>query len=597
MRKNQLFIYVCLLFMLLGSACTEDIVTDYTNRQITVYATMPGAGMNDGTGSMANGPRRVALRQNEGSLDLIARWTENDVIHLFVIQEEKCYALEDSKVSNISSDGKSCSFTIQLPSTVDPGCPYEVIGLCGAEGMVFDNTVAAAKCPLKRVFWKDGMDTTAPIWFRCAGNDAGIRATFKHLGTYEVLHIKNSTASSIDFKLWGFDAPYPWYKVEINYNLDDDFNPLLYVIEPGDVESDIGNIAAGATGKILSWYIPTGMEMKDAILQAFINGKPVSSTNTKSSNVQILQGHAYHMYATWDGKELKFDGEEPSEQDPVEVIQVDVTKANYYPNHFSHNGKQYSFRYYCTAFVKLNDDTNIQDWGYVYVDPDGNESELISLMPYKSDVGIVGDNRFSYYRDECSSTVKLKGYVKCYGDSEIYYGKEQEFQINYPDETSIAINSCTFQGTTNNVSYLGRTYKYKSTFRYIFSATGAYWMKVGTQVDGPGWSNWTDLPNQTISPVDGSKANALTVNYYYDDKTFTGDYYVFLIATDDTHARSSRTAEYVGYTYSANQFTGCILYGTQNSRLTPVCDIVEGGQSQDNEEPVSDYIINIVSNK
>lgn len=326
MRKIQLYFFVFLTFMLLGSACTEDIVKDYANRQITVYATMPGTGMNDGTGSTANGPRRVALRQTEGTLDLIARWTANDVIHLFVIQEGKCYAMEDSNVSDISDDGKSCSFTIQLPSTVDPGCPYEVIGLCDAEGMVVDNTVAIAKCPLKRVFWSDGMETTAPIWFRCAGNDAGIRATFKHLGTYEVLHVKNTTASSIDFMLWGFDTPNPWYKYDINYTLDDNFDPLSYVIEPGDVESNIGNIAAGATGKFLSWYIPTGLEMKDAILEANINGKPVSSVNAKSSSVNIQQGHAYHMYATWDGNELKFDNGELNDQ---KLIRVEPTKISF----------------------------------------------------------------------------------------------------------------------------------------------------------------------------------------------------------------------------------------------------------------------------
>lgn len=587
MRKTIIYTIGCLTLFLVA-ACSEQEFDDKlsTSRELTIIASIPGE------------QTRIGLSAGDGTLDLITRWNDGEKIQMFAKQDDKVFELEPSYAKNILRDGKLCSFTVHFGDKLDIERPYDLYGLTGVEGYVKDGKTLLAKSRMWRVpTWSQA---TAPMWFHVTGGyqstTGPIRVQFEHLGTYEVLHLKNTSNRGVGAAHLDFETNEKWYK-----SYEESPIPVgsaaSATSQSGEYTSSVVFAYSGQSVEFISWYIPSGKPLRDARLRVAMGGIPYTSTNTKSSTIQIQRGHAYHMYATWDGKELKFDGEEPSEQDPVEVIQVDVTKANYYPNHFSHNGKQYSFRYYCTAFVKLNDDTNIQDWGYVYVDPDGNESELISLMPYKSDVGIVGDNRFSYYRDECSSTVKLKGYVKCYGDSEIYYGKEQEFQINYPDETSIAINSCTFQGTTNNVSYLGRTYKYKSTFRYIFSATGAYWMKVGTQVDGPGWSNWTDLPNQTISPVDGSKANALTVSYYYDDKTFTGDYYVFLIATDDTHARSSRTAEYVGYTYSANQFTGCILYGTQNSRLTPVCDIVEGGQSQDNEEPVSDYIINIVSNK
>ncbi len=581
--KKTIISIICSLLICMLYACVEQDVSE----------NFPASGELTITASIPVEQTRIGLSESDGTLDLITHWEDGERIQMFAKQGNRVFELEPSYAKNILKQGKQCSFTVHYGEELNIMQPFELYGLSGVDGYVKDGKALLAKSRLWRaVEWNM---TKAPMWFHVTGGvqstNSPIHVQFQHLGAYEVLHVKNASNDWITFRHGGFKVAVPWYKSYEETNLTNGSSQSS-ALQTDEVSWAPVYIGAGLTYDVLSWYIPSGSLMKDAKLCATINNRFFETVDTKSSAVSILPGHAYHMYVTWDGENLRFD-----EGSPVEVSKFEVTKANYYPNHFTHGGRSYSFRYYCTAYVKLNDDTNIQDWGYVYVDPDGNESELISLMPYKSDVGVLGDNRYSYYRDECVSTVKLKGYVRYRNDSQIHYGPEQEFQISYPDETSIAINSCTFQGTTNNVSYLGRTYKYKSTFRYIFSATGAYWMKVGTQVDGPGWSNWTDLPNQTISPVDGSKANALTVNYYYDDKTFTGDYYVFLIATDDTHARSSRTAEYVGYTYSANQFTGCILYGTQNSRLTPVCDIVEGGQSQDNEEPVSDYIINIVSNK
>lgn len=246
---------------------------------------------------------------------------------------------------------------------------------------------------------------------------------------------------------------------------------------------------------------------------------------------------------------------------PVEILKFEVNKATYYPNHYEYNGKKYSFRYRCTTYITLKDDTDVEDWGYVYIDPEGNESDPISLKQYR---GTVGDPNYAYCRNESSSTVKLKGYVKYVDDEEIYYGEIQEFPIEYPEESSLTMTNCTFQGTTTNASYQGRTYKYKSTYRYLFTASGAYWLKVGTDETGTGWNNWTNLPNYTVSPIDGS--NALTVNYYYDDKTFDGDYTVHLRGTDATHSVTHTTSEYVTYLHSDSQFTGCTFHSGSNAR-------------------------------
>lgn len=239
---------------------------------------------------------------------------------------------------------------------------------------------------------------------------------------------------------------------------------------------------------------------------------------------------------------------------PVDITKCEVTKATYYPNQFSYEGNTYSFRYNCTTYARLTDADNVDDWGYVYVDPEGKTSQLISLKAYGNS---VGDPRYVYHRNDISSTVKLRGYVKYVDNDEIYYGEIKEFEIKYPEESSLSMTNCTFQGTETNVTYQGKTYKYKSTYRYLFTATGAYWLKVGTEERGSGWSGWS-LPDYTTMPVDGS--NALTVNYYYDDKTFAGEYDVYLKGTDNTHSNVYLTPEYATYTYSGNQFSGCVFH-------------------------------------
>ena len=309
MKNKYIYAVIVLMQLTFLLACTDDSIKDNNqNRQIIITATMPGG--DEVFDATSDGPRKVSLSQKDGSLDLIARCKEGDVIHLFVRQNNTFYTIEDSQVSDISNDGKTCSFKIQLPSEVDPGCLYEIFGLCDVEGYIVEDAIdfVVAKSDLRRVVWKNDNDAFAPIWFHYpGGDDAGIHVNFKHLGTYEVLHIKNTSSSPISFQHWGFDVQNPWYKCEDRTMLDENYDPTKYFVEPGDEISEKTTIAAGATGRILSWYLPSGAEMKEARLQANINGKAVTSTNTKSSAVKIQRGHVYHMYATWDGNELKFE--------------------------------------------------------------------------------------------------------------------------------------------------------------------------------------------------------------------------------------------------------------------------------------------------
>lgn len=240
---------------------------------------------------------------------------------------------------------------------------------------------------------------------------------------------------------------------------------------------------------------------------------------------------------------------------------VDVTKATYYPDYYSYNGKKYSFQYKCNTCISISTLENVEEWGYVYEDPEGNKTRIPMAMSSTK----VKDGRFAYCRNESASSVKLYGYVKYINDDKYYYDTPEDYEIKYPEDASVKLTDCQFQGTTNNVSYQGKTYKNKSTYKFYFTTTGAYWLKVGTAEDGSGWNTW-DLPNYTTSPVDGN--NVMTVNYYYDDKDFSGEYNVYLEGIDSTHSKTYKTSNYASYTHSNNLFTGCMLKDSHYTRAT-----------------------------
>ena len=319
-----------LLLLIVASACTEEIMSDARGREITVTASIATSGGSDSESANPSGKRKAVLRPTDGTLDLLTRWQEGDQVMLYVKQDGKVYTLDPVPVRNISADGKSCSLVFKLPSAVDAEKAYTLYGLYGIEGMVADTEVLA-KSQLTRKPWADGKAMPSPMWFQAAGGPMSLQAHFQHLGTYEVLHVKNTSGKAITFQQWGFDVDVPWYKYEESTPLREDYDPSQYVTEPGDVESDVVTIDNGKTVPILSWYMPSGGNVSNARLQASVDGRQVTSANTKSSTVKIQRGRAYHMYATWDGSELRFDDGEidTPPDDPVETETFTVNGVSF----------------------------------------------------------------------------------------------------------------------------------------------------------------------------------------------------------------------------------------------------------------------------
>lgn len=118
---------------------------------------------------------------------------------------------------------------------------------------------------------------------------------------------------------------------------------------------------------------------------------------------------------------------------PVTLSDFKVTSSEYKDNGFTHNGVQYDYSFNVSVTAQLDGDaTGIAEWGYVYLDPNGNEA----LIPLSQFGRSYTDTRWAYYRNEPHSTCTLYGYVKYAGSNEIVYGEPHDYPLDYQGETT-----------------------------------------------------------------------------------------------------------------------------------------------------------------
>ena len=135
------------------------------------------------------------------------------------------------------------------------------------------------------------------------------------------------------------------------------------------------------------------------------------------------------------GVEIKASPEETfqTKEIPVELSNFKVTNSQYQPDGFSHNGQHYDYRFDVSITATLDGEAeNISDWGYAYLDPNGNEA-LISLKSFGTS---YTDTRYAYFRNQAHSTCTLYGYVKYAGSNVVVYGEPHDYPLDYQSETT-----------------------------------------------------------------------------------------------------------------------------------------------------------------
>jgi len=300
MNKYLLSLIALLACVVLLTSCEEDI----EKRQVAFTATMPSDDLSSSRlGSIINGVPAA------DGFNLRAQWQDGDKIQSFVRQDGKVYQVESpAEISSISSDGKTCSFMITLPKSVNSDKDYDIIGVTGVETQI-DGSNVIALCNLKRE-GSERFDEEFPMWFAC--KKGSNQAKFRHLCTYEVLNVNNVSDANITFKHSGFQVLSRWYIYSASILLSD--GSILggqYV--QSDVESNEITIPAGETGTIVSRYIPitiiADVTIDNAKLKAVVNGEDLTTIDVMISYKTQARGNAYYMEVNWDGSALYFSNE------------------------------------------------------------------------------------------------------------------------------------------------------------------------------------------------------------------------------------------------------------------------------------------------
>ena len=293
----------CALLLLGHNSCSQapEAVQEWmaaSPQQITVTATLPAS-------SDSAQKARAVVQHATGTLKLTTKWQTGDGVNVIMEQNGKLVRANSTAVRDVSTDGKRCHFTLEVPQGIDAQKPIKVYGACGVNVDIKDNQFVVAAQPIYRA----KSQGTAPLYFKAEINKFSefSDVKFEHLGTYEVVHVQNGTRAQIAVEEARLTAETAW-SLGTKDGKGAWYAPLtgrVWQDGSANVSTEAQAIAPRSEGVFINWYIPNGTLVNPRV-SAKVNGSMVTSTAQKEANVKMQAGRAYHVYALWDGQELHF---------------------------------------------------------------------------------------------------------------------------------------------------------------------------------------------------------------------------------------------------------------------------------------------------
>ena len=293
----------CALLLLGHNSCSQapEAVQEWmaaSPQHITVTATLPAS-------SDSARKARAVVQHATGTLKLTTKWQTGDRVNVIMEQNGTLVRANSTAVRDVSTDGKRCHFTLEVPQGIDAQKPIKVYGACGVNVDIKDNQFVVAAQPIYRA----KSQGTAPLYFKAEINKFSefSDVKFEHLGTYEVVHVQNGTRAQIAVEEARLTAETAW-SLGTKDGKGAWYAPLtgrVWQDGSANVSTEAQAIAPRSEGVFINWYVPNGTLINPRV-SAKVNGTTVTSTAQKEANVKMQAGRAYHVYALWDGQELHF---------------------------------------------------------------------------------------------------------------------------------------------------------------------------------------------------------------------------------------------------------------------------------------------------
>lgn len=169
---------------------------------------------------------------------------------------------------------------------------------------------------------------------------------------------------------------------------------------------------------------------------------PLQGIECKIEHLEPFRIYKAYPLVKLFGIEMRADNyvEVVSNSFPIFITNFEQTSSEYSSDGYQHEGRTYPFKYNGATTTKMVYDTNVEDWGYVYEDPD-HQIKHISLKGKESP---YTDTSYAFYRNKPMSTACLYGYVKYVGDNNYHYGEKKDYPLVYdkqPEATTLEVIS------------------------------------------------------------------------------------------------------------------------------------------------------------
>jgi len=242
-------------------------------------------------------------------------WDNDGHVFMFAKQNGKMINIGRYPISTTNSTNTVFKVELNAPDALDTKAPYQLYALSGAYNV--DNNELFYRVNLSR-------NSGLSMWMKSQKSDGTVLGHVA--GVAEVLYVVNKTDKPIKFIHKGYDAAEKWYYAKAQVSVED--GHVQKAEEGSEVVGKAKEIAVfdgESFQQVTSYYVPTGKKIQDAQLIAEIDGKEVRSENRISSDITLQTGHAYGIFAIWDGEKLTLGDDEGSE--PVVVDITDPEKS------------------------------------------------------------------------------------------------------------------------------------------------------------------------------------------------------------------------------------------------------------------------------
>lgn len=251
--------------------------------------------------------------ETAGLFNINVKWKVGDKITLIFKKDEQFEIVENVIITPSIEDPRKGSFDVTLPQGFN--YPFDLYGVFAAKVVTEKGVLYADVSSREGSF----PNFNIPMYFKIRDlhDDGNISVSFKHLGTMEVVTLKNNSNASYKVKrviAQSVNGTIPSWFHTTNadtrpcFNLETETNISYLSFMAGTApEMQTIEIPAGREHEFVRWMAPKNTHPSAIKVKVTSEtGTEIESDIRPDRNAPLKTGYAYHLYLEYNGSELHF---------------------------------------------------------------------------------------------------------------------------------------------------------------------------------------------------------------------------------------------------------------------------------------------------